>query len=520
MKKQFIQLAAITLTAATMAMNLSCKDDKEENPTLSVTPTVKDILFAANGKSATSGGSTTSTTFTVETNQDKWEVNRDKDWVHITTSGNQFAITADEVTVTTAPEDAVVTVSAGKATPVTISVRQLAVAPSLEVDPFARAVELSVDGESAAIDGKAFSPPTFKVLTNMGTWKAESNRQWLTVNENQQNKTFTLIAGLNTSAEALEATVTVTAGQASVVIAVTQVALIPITGISVSPSSLDLAVNANATLTTSLQPITFNEPGNNTLLWQTSDPNVATVTNGVVTAVGGGSAVITVKLERNQSILKEIPVAVFDVVMDISTFTTSGDFLFKEVSFNQWDKVKITGIDESMVEEAFNRDFFNYNTDTKILTFIGESGTWEVYFSSKYKYFWIMRMDDRAPVAYWILGQHYSCAPQWNDDFAVGWSQTDIKQIGYLKSIGDGKYQVSCFLTMWSAVIIVPVRTEWNAVRPTLTGDIAQLDYLGPAPNCNIGPIVDPSIFDVCYYRITYDTVNNTLDFEYNPNYY
>ena len=69
-------------------------------------------------------------------------------------------------------------------------------------------------------------------------------------------------------------------------------AKVNVSGISVSPTVLSLAVGASSTITSTLMPA---NPTNSSVLWSSSNPSVAYVINGVVTAVGAGSTVITAK---------------------------------------------------------------------------------------------------------------------------------------------------------------------------------------------------------------------------------
>jgi len=210
-----------TVALALMALMASCTDKEGPEPTLSVTPQVTDIEFAADGVTLTTGGSTT---FTVVTNQSSWKVFPDKTWVKISKSDNQFTVSADPVTGFVGPEAAEITVIAGKgmATSIRIGVQQRGEIQSLQVTPSnIRAIEFSGDGATATSGGTTVQP-VFTVSTNVGSWKAESDQAWLTVIE--QDNTFTLTAAYNYSLEPpATATVTVSAGDAvPVVITVTQ----------------------------------------------------------------------------------------------------------------------------------------------------------------------------------------------------------------------------------------------------------------------------------------------------------
>ena len=63
-----------------------------------------------------------------------------------------------------------------------------------------------------------------------------------------------------------------------------------VNGIQIEPGSLTLKPNETATLTATVLP---SDASNKEVRWSSSDPSVATVSNGLVTAVGEGSATIT-----------------------------------------------------------------------------------------------------------------------------------------------------------------------------------------------------------------------------------
>ena len=115
------------------------------------------------------------------------------------------------------------------------------------------------------------------------------------------------------------------------------------------------------------------------------------------------------------------------------------------ISLEKNSTVTITGI--SNLRGAYNRDFFTYNASDNTLTFIGESGTWEIYYSPTYNYLWVVRMADVAPDAYWLVGHGFTCAPTWHTDYATGgWGLDNIYRLGYIARIGDNKYQTTVYL--------------------------------------------------------------------------
>lgn len=74
----------------------------------------------------------------------------------------------------------------------------------------------------------------------------------------------------------------------------TGIQTVAVTGVSLNASSGELTVNGQTTLTAAVEP---SNATNKTVTWTSSAPAVATVVNGVVTALKAGTAVITAKTE-------------------------------------------------------------------------------------------------------------------------------------------------------------------------------------------------------------------------------
>ena len=87
-------------------------------------------------------------------------------------------------------------------------------------------------------------------------------------------------------------------------VTVTQSAVSP-TSVSVTPTSLSLKVNQTANLTATVYP----SNATTSLTWSSSNTNVSKVSNGIVTAVGAGSCVITVKTSNGKSATCNVTVA-------------------------------------------------------------------------------------------------------------------------------------------------------------------------------------------------------------------
>jgi len=97
--------------------------------------------------------------------------------------------------------------------------------------------------------------------------------------------------GLITGTGSGKATITGTAHNGKKA-SVTIMVRVPVTGFSVEESAIDLSLNNTYSLNYSFEPA---DATNRIITWKTSDRSVATVKNGVVTAVGLGIAVITGK---------------------------------------------------------------------------------------------------------------------------------------------------------------------------------------------------------------------------------
>ena len=96
--------------------------------------------------------------------------------------------------------------------------------------------------------------------------------------------------GTVTAVGAGEATITVTTEDgcktATCIVTVT----VPVTGVTLEPTSLSLFTGDTAPLTATVQP---SDATNQNVTWSSDKPEVATVDNGKVTAVGAGEATIT-----------------------------------------------------------------------------------------------------------------------------------------------------------------------------------------------------------------------------------
>ena len=98
---------------------------------------------------------------------------------------------------------------------------------------------------------------------------------------------------------------------------------VAVTGVTLDQTSLSLKVGKTATLTATVTP---NDADNKNISWSSNNPNVATVDNGVVTAVAPGNATITVTTEDG-TFSATCNVTVTENVATYANTYTSGDGL-------------------------------------------------------------------------------------------------------------------------------------------------------------------------------------------------
>jgi len=283
----------------------------------------------------------------------------------------------------------------------------------------------------------------------------------------------------------------------------------PITDIQV-PESLDLMLKRNFTVTPELLPANYGmkDPS---LVWKSSDESIVQVNNGELIPVGLGEVTISVSLNSNPNVKSEIVISVAHLALQ--RFTSAGSNLLQTRAYLVNDEeITTIGIDRSTFGTAYNRDFMSYDTGTGNITFIGETGEWDVYYSSMYNYFWVARMSDVAPACYWIVGAGFACPPVWHSDFnSGGWSTSNMRQMAYMRSIGDGKYQATIYIGVGGFDFCVYANRAWGGqiYEPTLTGPPGIILHAGTK-----GDLVEGDGFVPGYFRFTFDQTNWAFIFE------
>ena len=134
------------------------------------------------------------------------------------------------------------------------------------------------------------------------------------------------------------------------------------TAVTVSPTTLNMKSGETATLTATLEP---EETTDSVKEWTSSDTNVATVNNGEVTAIGEGTAVITVKTTNDKTATCSVTVTCShlnktEVAAKVATCTEAGNN--KYYKCNDCGKIfKTDGTTETTIAEetlaALGHDF-------------------------------------------------------------------------------------------------------------------------------------------------------------------
>ena len=107
---------------------------------------------------------------------------------------------------------------------------------------------------------------------------------------------------------------------------------ISVESVTLTPNTLNLKVGETATLDVTITPANATDT---TVVWDTSDETIATVENGVVTAVAEGSATITVRANGGEDITATCSVTVAAVVLPVV-----GDFFYSDGTYGALDEGK------------------------------------------------------------------------------------------------------------------------------------------------------------------------------------
>lgn len=184
-------------------------------------------------------------------------------------------------------------------------------------------------------------------------------------------------------------------------------------------------------------------------------------------------------------------------------------YYYASIQFERGKEVEAAGFEN--LEGAYNRDFFEYDATTGKLTFLRESGKWQVYYSFKHNYMWIARMDDIAPAAYWLVGHGFTSALVWSDDYnSGGWDLEDISRMAYAIKIDDNKYQATIYLNdthEWDSFEVeIYSDREWGKDNGMLLQANSFLGNITGFHVSNSNGFTNTSDFVPGYFRLTFDT--------------
>ena len=174
--------------------------------------------------------------------------------------------------------------------------------------------EVTLDKTEATLDkGKTL---TLKATVNPAD--ASETLVWST----SKNSVATVKDGVVTAVGAGTATISVKAGDKMAVCTVTVV--IPVTSVTLDKKTATLTIDETLTLEATVNP---EDATNATVTWSTSDPSVATVENGVVTAITVGNVTITAKADNKTA---TCTIAVIIPVEEITLSATNEEMIVDE----------------------------------------------------------------------------------------------------------------------------------------------------------------------------------------------
>ena len=158
---------------------------------------------------------------------------------------------------------------------------------------------ITTDSLPNGTEGTSYSQTLTATGTAPITWSVTSGSlpTGLTLNESTG-----LISGTPTSQGTSNFTVTASNNSGSdseeLSIIIDEQTDVPVTGVSLNTSTLNLIEGGTDTLTATVEP---NNATNRNVTWSSDNPSVATVNNGVVSAVSEGTATITVTAQGNST---------------------------------------------------------------------------------------------------------------------------------------------------------------------------------------------------------------------------
>mgnify|MGYP005807243017 FL=1 len=180
---------------------------------------------------------------------------------------------------------------------------------------------ITTDSLPNGTEGTSYSQTLTATGTAPITWSVTSGSlpTGLTLNESTG-----LISGTPTSQGTSNFTVTASNNSGSdseeLSIIIDEQTDVPVTGVSLNTSTLNLIEGGTDTLTATVEP---NNATNRNVTWSSDNPSVATVNNGVVSAVSEGTATITVTAQGDSTKSASCTVTVTAAAVPVTGVTLS-----------------------------------------------------------------------------------------------------------------------------------------------------------------------------------------------------
>ena len=247
----------------------------------------------------------------------------------------------------------------------------------------AKSIELSVSESDVAIGEKlriSYSIDPDSATYNIAYWES-SDTSIATVSSSG------LVTGKSIGTVTINARTDIDSITASATIHVIEVA---VTGITISPSLLDLEEDESSTLTVGIEP---SNATNQKVTWSSGDENIAKVDeNGLVTAVSAGTTTITATSDGNSVISNSITVNVtkgtglkINSEIDVNVYPnpiSKGSFtvnlpnteLHSIAIYNSIGQLVVSKENQGINQIQFNTEYHKLNTGMYFLTVHSDAG--------------------------------------------------------------------------------------------------------------------------------------------------
>ena len=284
----------------------------------------------------------------------------------------------------------------------------------------------------------------------------------------------TVVNGAVTGDDVGDAVITVTVtGKTSITVDI-EISVVenPITEIQV-PATLSMIAGGTQTLNPVFLPANYSvKAASAALQWSTSNANIVDVTqDGELEAVGNGEATITVSLISNPAVKADITVTVTGAAelgeikfADFEPYVGHHPYqgLYQPTHNLQYAKLNLQAGREYLItgftgasydlERAYNRDFMDWDEVKGTVTFTGQTGEWDVYYSETINYFWVQKDDAVYPETMWMRGRDFTHAAFWHSSnsswsvgIGIGFDPRIIHQ-GYMKPLGNDVFQAHVYM--------------------------------------------------------------------------